>query len=120
MWATDWVMDKTEEKQRTMGKKIAILLPNPCNPDYRVIKHAEFFARAGHEVRIYCRWSKGLPMVEVLNGVTYIRKPITAELLSAGAMNFVKRKLGMHVSSERDELRKARAESASIIKELGL
>lgn len=52
-------------------------MPNPCNPDYRVIKHAELFAKDGHEVRIYCRWAYGLPECEIVNGVTYIRKPIT-------------------------------------------
>jgi len=59
------------------GRKIAILVPNPCNPDYRVIKHAEFFARQGYEVRVYCRWAKGLPHTQVINNVTYVRRPIT-------------------------------------------
>jgi len=59
------------------GRKIAILVPNPCNPDYRVIKHAEFFQRQGYEVRVYCRWTKGLPRKQVINNVTYIRRPIT-------------------------------------------
>lgn len=66
------------------GRKIAFLLPNPCNPDYRVIKHAEAFAEVGYDVRIYCRISKGLPSYERLNGVTYIRKSITAQTLVRG------------------------------------
>jgi hypothetical protein len=64
---------------KVKGKKIAILLPNPCNPDYRVIKHAEFFARNGYEVRVYCRWVEGLPHEQVINNVMYIRRPITAK-----------------------------------------
>lgn len=64
-------------KSNSCSKKIAILVPNPCNPDFRVIKHAELFAKNGHEVRIYCRWTYGLPKNETVNGVMYIRKPIT-------------------------------------------
>jgi hypothetical protein len=70
---------ETLDSVEVSGKKIAILLPNPCNPDYRVIKHAEYFARNGYEVRVYCRWTEGLPHEQVINDVTYIRRCITAK-----------------------------------------
>ncbi len=66
------------ENLETGKSRIAILVPNPCNPDYRVIKHAEYFARNGYDVRVYCRWAEGLPFKQVINDVTYIRRPITA------------------------------------------
>lgn len=57
-------------------KRVAMVVPNMCDPDYRVIKEAETLAAAGMEVRIYCIWKPGvgLPVREVLNGVTYIRR----------------------------------------------
>lgn len=57
-------------------KRVAMVVPNTCDPDYRVIKEAETLAAAGMDVRIYCIWKPGtgLPMREVLNGVTYIRR----------------------------------------------
>lgn len=70
---------EAQETVKIDGRKIAILLPNPCNPDYRVIKHAEFFARNGYDVRVYCRWADGLPFKQVINNVTYIRRPITGK-----------------------------------------
>lgn len=60
-----------------MQKKIAIIVPNDCNPDYRVIKQAELFSDYGHEVRVYCRYKRGLPKFEKINGVTYMRRSIT-------------------------------------------
>ena len=56
--------------------RVAMVVPNTCDPDYRVIKEAETLAAAGMDVRIYCIWKPGigLPMREVLNGVTYIRR----------------------------------------------
>ncbi|MDQ7019102.1 MAG: hypothetical protein Q9M33_08040 [Robiginitomaculum sp.] len=54
-------------------KKIAIVVPNPCNPDYRVIKQAETFAKQGHEVRIYATKSPVTPSYEEFNGVAYLR-----------------------------------------------
>lgn len=69
----------TADIVRINGRKVAMLLPNPCNPDYRVIKHAEFFARKGYNVRVYCRWAEGLPFKQVINDVTYIRRPITGK-----------------------------------------
>lgn len=57
-------------------KKIAILVPNPCNPDYRIIKYAELFKKNGHDVRVYCGRSGALPEQESINGIVYIRKYI--------------------------------------------
>lgn len=56
--------------------KIAMLVSNPCNPDFRVIKQAESLAAAGYEVRVFCTWKPGLgiPTHEVINGVTYVRR----------------------------------------------
>ncbi len=60
--------------------KVAIIVPNPCNPDYRVVKQAETLAKAGYEVRIFCtNTPKGeLPDWEEINGVGYVRRPWTA------------------------------------------
>lgn len=59
-----------------MKKRIAMLVSNPCSPDYRVIKQAESLARAGYEVRVFCTWKPGLgiPTYEMVNGVTYVRR----------------------------------------------
>lgn len=58
-----------------MAKKIAMLVSNPCDPDYRVHKEAESLVQAGFEVRVYCTWRPklGIPVFETLNGVTYVR-----------------------------------------------
>jgi len=53
--------------------KIAIVVPNPCNPDYRVIRQAESLAREGHEVRLYATKNTVTPSYEEFNGVKYIR-----------------------------------------------
>lgn len=57
-------------------KKIAMLVSNPCSPDYRVNKQAESLAAAGYEVRVFCTWKPGIgiPTQEVINGVTYVRR----------------------------------------------
>lgn len=59
-----------------MSKRVAMLVSNPCDPDYRVVKQAETLARAGYEVRVFCTWKAGLgiPIQEVVNGVTYVRR----------------------------------------------
>lgn len=56
--------------------KVAMIVPNPCNPDFRVVKQAEALARSGREVRIYCTRPRNsdLPERETINGVVYIRK----------------------------------------------
>lgn len=53
-----------------------MVVPNMCNPDYRVMKQAEGLAQAGYEVRVYCTWKPGigLPILEEINGVTYVRR----------------------------------------------
>jgi glycogen(starch) synthase len=53
-----------------------MLVSNPCNPDYRVIKQAQSLANAGYEVRVFCVWKPGLdaPVFERVNGVTYVRR----------------------------------------------
>ena len=60
------------------GKKVAFLVANDCNPDFRVIKEAESLVKAGNEVRIFCMLPIGsnLPKEEMINGVLYIRKNI--------------------------------------------
>jgi hypothetical protein len=55
-------------------KKIAIVVPNPCNPDYRVIRQAETLARQGHEVRIFATRNANTPAYEEFNGVAYLRQ----------------------------------------------
>ena len=56
--------------------RIAMMVSNPCSPDFRVNKQAESLARAGYEVRVFCTWKPGLgiPVHEVINGVTYVRR----------------------------------------------
>ena len=57
--------------------KVAIVVPNPCDPDYRVVKQAEALVQAGYHVRVFCTKSHGsnLPDLEVVNGVEYARRP---------------------------------------------
>jgi glycosyltransferase involved in cell wall biosynthesis len=50
-----------------------MIVSNPCNPDYRVIKEAESLVRHGHKVRIFCTSKAGLPQEETINGVEYLR-----------------------------------------------
>lgn len=62
--------------ENSAKKKVAMVVPNMCNPDYRVIKEAESLAMAGYEVRVYCTWKagQGVPIQEEINGVTYVRR----------------------------------------------
>lgn len=55
--------------------RVAMVVPNPCDPDYRVTKEAESLARAGYEVRVFCTMSTGTKKrkYEVINGVEYFR-----------------------------------------------
>ena len=50
-----------------------MIVGNPCNPDYRVIKEAEALAEIGHEVRVFCAAKEGVPDFATVNGVTYQR-----------------------------------------------
>ncbi len=56
--------------------RIAMMVSNPCSPDFRVNKQAESLAKAGYEVRVFCTWKPGLgiPVHEIINGVTYVRR----------------------------------------------
>ncbi|MEM6407993.1 MAG: hypothetical protein AAF700_06190 [Pseudomonadota bacterium] len=62
--------------QKVKNKRVAMIVPNICNLDYRVVKEAEALSACGYDVRVYCIWKPGikLPMREELNGVTYIRR----------------------------------------------
>lgn len=59
--------------------KVAMLVFNACNPDYRVIKEAESLARDGMEVRIFCLAKPGVPERESINGVDYLRLPLAKD-----------------------------------------
>lgn len=56
--------------------RIAMIVGNPCNPDYRVTKEAEALAGLGHEVRVFCRAKEGVPDFTTINLVTYQRLPL--------------------------------------------
>lgn len=60
----------------TAKKRVAMVVPNMCNPDYRVVKEAESLAAAGYDVRVFCTWKPGMqiPVFEEFNGVTYVRR----------------------------------------------
>lgn len=67
------VYEKLETSKEVL--RIAMVVPNPCNPDYRVVKQAETLAAAGHKVRVFCTRPVGfdLPDSETLNDVEYHR-----------------------------------------------
>ena len=56
-------------------QRVAMVVPNPCDPDFRVIKEAETLAAAGYEVTLFATRTKGsdLPAAEEINGVRYQR-----------------------------------------------
>lgn len=56
--------------------KVAIIVPNVCDPDYRVVKQAETLARAGYDVRVFCGalQATDAPALETLGGVDYVRR----------------------------------------------
>jgi len=56
-------------------QRVAILVPNACDPDYRVIKQAEVLAAAGYDVRVFAVRKGQTEATELFNGVTYVRKP---------------------------------------------
>ena len=55
--------------------RIAMIVPNPCDPDYRVVKQAQTLVQAGYQVRVFCTRPSGsdLPSFEIVNGVEYTR-----------------------------------------------
>lgn len=68
---------KIIERQTVRPIKVAIVVPNSCDPDYRVVKQAEALAQTGYDVRVFCTKPHGsvLPDLEVVNGVEYARRP---------------------------------------------
>nr|WP_281249301.1 glycosyltransferase family 4 protein [Planktotalea frisia] len=59
--------------------RVAMVVPNPCDPDYRVVKQAQTLATAGYQVKVYCTLPAGsnLPVSETINGVEYERIPFS-------------------------------------------
>ena len=57
--------------------RVAMVVPNPCDPDYRVVKQAETLASAGYRVKVFCTQSAraNLPVTETINSVEYERIP---------------------------------------------
>ena len=60
----------------TSATKVAVIVPNVCDPDYRVVKQAETLARAGYDVRVFCGalQATDAPASETLGGVEYVRR----------------------------------------------
>lgn len=54
-------------------KKIAHLVKNSCNPDWRVIKAAEAGVKKGYDVTIFAMWENGVSPLEEINGVKFVR-----------------------------------------------
>ena len=54
-------------------KKIAHLVKNSCNPDWRVIKAAEAGVKNGFKVRVLAMWENGVSPNETINDVEYTR-----------------------------------------------
>lgn len=56
-------------------QRVAMVVPNPCDPDFRVVKEAETLVAAGYDVTLFVTRSKlsQLPDMECINGVTYKR-----------------------------------------------
>ena len=54
-------------------KKVAHLVKNSCNPDWRVIKAAEAGAKKGYDVTIFAMWENGVSPLEEINNVKYVR-----------------------------------------------
>lgn len=75
--------------------RVAMVVPNPCNPDYRVVKQAETLAAAGHKVRIFCTRPTGsdLPDLETVNTVEYRRLDWSVRSAADGLFRFHFRRL---------------------------
>jgi glycosyltransferase involved in cell wall biosynthesis len=54
-------------------KKVAHLVKNSCNPDWRVIKAAEAGINKGYDVTIFAMWENGVSPLEEINNVKYVR-----------------------------------------------
>jgi glycogen synthase len=60
-------------EEQVRRPRVAVIVPNQCNPDYRVIKQAECLAKLGYDVRVFCIKKPNLPSLEIYNGVEYQR-----------------------------------------------
>ena len=60
--------------------RVAMIVPNECNPDFRVVKQAEALVKSGRVVRLFCikQPNSDLPDFEIINGVEYVRKEWSA------------------------------------------
>lgn len=65
--------DAPTGNEKTGRPRVAMLVFNPCAPDHRVTKEAEYLASTGRAVRIFCLKKEGLPDFEVRNDVEYYR-----------------------------------------------
>ncbi len=64
------------QSNTSAAPKVAIIVPNVCDPDYRVVKQAEALAQAGYKVRVFCGVLQPTeaPDSETLGGVEYERR----------------------------------------------
>lgn len=86
-------------KVKTGALRIAMVVPNPCNPDYRVVKQAETLAAAGHILVLFCTRPVGsnLPDQEVINGVEYRRLDWSVRTATNGIFKFQLRQFAAKV-----------------------
>jgi len=75
-----------------VGKKIAMIVNNPCAPDTRVTKEAESLTKYGYQVRVFCKTGPGLPVFETQNGVEYYRIEFSPMRVLTDMIFFWKRK----------------------------
>jgi glycogen(starch) synthase len=77
--------------------RVAMVVPNPCNPDYRVVKQAESLANDGHSVCVFCTRAagSGLPDKETINGVEYRRLDWSVRTAANSFFIFHLQKLGL-------------------------
>lgn len=70
--------------------RIAMVVPNPCNPDYRVVKQSETLSAAGHQVCIFGTRppSSNLPYHETINSIEYRRIDWSARSAVIGLVTF--------------------------------
>lgn len=56
-------------------RRISMVVPNACDPDFRVVKEAQTLAAAGYDITLFATRtaSSDLPDIEQINGVTYRR-----------------------------------------------
>jgi hypothetical protein len=107
------------EPRKEFRPRAAFLVPNPCRPDHRVIKQAEYLESKGYQVRVFCQRVPGVPEFEKINGVEYVRIRINRYVLfkrvvrdSLSAFNPFKRK------NTRDLLNETRKDNLSTLDDL--